>query len=99
MTKDIFQLKNVHNMTLQWCSGLIFGLVMCCFACRNDTPIQLHHDPNYTHAYACSMDCEQGKTYEQPGDCPVCQMKLVQKEVRIKSTDTMRPNQPASQGQ
>ena len=69
-------------------SSLVFGLVLCFAACRNDPPNQLHHDPNYTHAYVCPMDCEKGKTYEQPGECPVCHMKLVQKEVRVKSPDS-----------
>ena len=27
--------------------------------------------------YACPMDCEDGKVYDLPGNCPVCKMKLV----------------------
>lgn len=27
-------------------------------------------------AYACPMDCEDGKTYTEPGTCPVCGMDL-----------------------
>jgi len=26
--------------------------------------------------YQCPMDCENGKTYDQPGTCPVCAMDL-----------------------
>ncbi len=26
--------------------------------------------------YSCSMHCEGDKTYNQPGDCPVCGMHL-----------------------
>ena len=26
--------------------------------------------------YACPMDCENGKTYAQKGDCPECGMAL-----------------------
>lgn len=26
--------------------------------------------------YQCPMKCEQEKTYEKPGTCPVCGMKL-----------------------
>ena len=26
--------------------------------------------------YQCPMDCEKGKTYEEPGSCPVCKMDL-----------------------
>ena len=29
-------------------------------------------------SYACPMDCEKGKTYEAPGQCPVCEMDLVE---------------------
>ena len=30
--------------------------------------------------YQCSMKCEDGKTYDQAGNCPVCNMKLVAEE-------------------
>ena len=30
-------------------------------------------------AYACPMDCENGKTYDQPGKCPKCEMDLEKK--------------------
>jgi len=26
--------------------------------------------------YQCPMDCEKGKTYNEPGKCPVCKMEL-----------------------
>lgn len=29
--------------------------------------------------YQCPMDCESGKTYDKPGQCPVCEMDLEQK--------------------
>ena len=28
--------------------------------------------------YQCPMDCEEGKTYEEPGSCPVCGMDLAE---------------------
>ena len=28
--------------------------------------------------YQCPMNCEGNKTYNQPGECPVCKMQLVQ---------------------
>lgn len=64
-------------------SSLLVGLALCFCACQNDPPSHLKHDPNYTHAYVCPMDCEKGKMYGQLGDCPVCHMKLKQKEVRM----------------
>ncbi|HNQ12855.1 MAG TPA: heavy metal-binding domain-containing protein [Bacteroidia bacterium] len=30
--------------------------------------------------YACPMDCEKGKQYEETGSCPVCKMELKQVE-------------------
>jgi hypothetical protein len=27
--------------------------------------------------YQCPMNCEGNKTYNQPGECPVCNMRLV----------------------
>jgi len=29
-------------------------------------------------AFRCPMKCEGEKTYDSPGNCPVCNMKLVQ---------------------
>ena len=41
-----------------------------------------------TGTYYCPMHCEGDKTYDQPGDCPVCGMDLVE-EISLKSkTDT-----------
>ena len=33
-------------------------------------------------AYQCPMDCENGKTYDKKGTCPICKMELkkVEKE-------------------
>lgn len=28
------------------------------------------------NVYQCPMDCEEGKTYEEKGSCPVCKMGL-----------------------
>ena len=35
-------------------------------------------DPNATVVYQCPMDCENGKTYDKPGKCPICEMDLEQ---------------------
>ncbi|WP_241558289.1 copper-transporting P-type ATPase [Mariniphaga sediminis] len=49
-----------------------------------------HHESGHHHnvergkkshgTYYCPMHCEGDKTYEQPGDCPVCGMHLVKEE-------------------
>ena len=33
--------------------------------------------------YQCPMDCEDGKSYSEPGTCPVCKMDLKAKKVDV----------------
>lgn len=33
-------------------------------------------DMAMNNVYQCPMDCEDGKTYEEEGKCPVCKMSL-----------------------
>ena len=58
--------------------GLVAILILASFGLYhfiwNKTETKIHH---HTHSYACPMHCEGGKTYEQPGSCPVCKMDLV----------------------
>ena len=35
------------------------------------------NDSNSGSTYYCPMKCEGEKVYDQPGNCPVCHMKLV----------------------
>ncbi|TDN95356.1 Cu2+-exporting ATPase [Salegentibacter sp. 24] len=45
--------------------------------------------------YYCPMHCEGDKTYEQPGDCPVCGMDLVEEaSLQPRSTDYTCPMHP-----
>ncbi|MBI1287578.1 MAG: hypothetical protein GC178_08350 [Flavobacteriales bacterium] len=44
---------------------------------NSDTTNQVQHAEA---KYQCPMDCEDGKTYEQPGKCPVCEMELTKVE-------------------
>jgi hypothetical protein len=54
----------------------------CLFSCKNDPKQPANTPPPNTVpsaqkvAYICPMDCEKGKTYDQPGQCPVCKMDL-----------------------
>ena len=56
-----------------------------------------HHNPEKkaekpnskgTGTFYCPMRCEGDKTYDQPGDCPVCGMDLVEEQNLSKSTET-----------
>ncbi|MGB5821192.1 MAG: heavy metal translocating P-type ATPase [Saonia sp.] len=38
--------------------------------------------------FYCPMHCEGDKTYDQPGDCPVCGMDLVKEQKLSKNSDT-----------
>ena len=39
--------------------------------------IELHQTAHSHPAYYCPMKCEGDKVYKLPGNCPVCNMKLV----------------------
>lgn len=38
---------------------------------------QSHEHSNKKEGYQCPMKCEGDKVYQEPGNCPVCNMKLV----------------------
>jgi len=38
------------------------------------------HGHEHAAMYNCPMNCEDGKTYDEPGTCPVCDMDLVEME-------------------
>lgn len=56
--------------------GLFFALISC--QCNKDNE-NLNPEKNAAaeDRYICPMNCENGKTYEQQGQCPVCGMDLV----------------------
>jgi predicted Zn-ribbon and HTH transcriptional regulator len=33
--------------------------------------------------HQCPMNCEKGKSYTEPGKCPICKMDLVEKKVDV----------------
>ena len=41
-----------------------------------------------TGTFYCPMHCEGEKTYDAPGDCPVCGMDLVEQQTTASNTDT-----------
>ena len=66
--------------------AVIFSLTVLFTACKDtkkeEMKIESHeghdHDSEVTASktYQCPMDCENGKTYEAEGPCPVCKMDL-----------------------
>jgi transcription initiation factor IIE alpha subunit len=60
---------------------IIPALVLFMFACgpKKDTETKENKQDSTqvsTAVYQCPMDCEKGKTYDKPGQCPVCGMDL-----------------------
>jgi len=59
---------------------LLAGILPLLMACNNDSGNATKADTTATashqHSYRCPMNCENGKTYEKPGKCPVCGMEL-----------------------
>ena len=54
-----------------------------------------HHSGSGSDKYYCPMRCEGDKTYDHPGDCPVCGMHLKKEEtIRSKSTVYTCPMHP-----
>ena len=51
------------------------------------------HHHNATGVYYCPMHCEGDKTYDKPGDCPVCGMDLVP-QIAINNTQFTCPMHP-----
>ena len=47
------------------------------------------HEGNGTGVFYCPMHCEGDKTYDKPGDCPVCGMDLVE-EVSMSSVSSTK---------
>jgi hypothetical protein len=53
-------------------------LFMCSCGPKKDATNETKQDSTHVAAavYQCPMDCEHGKTYDKPGQCPVCGMDL-----------------------
>lgn len=48
---------------------------------------KVHHHPSHGNGtFYCPMHCEGDKSYDQPGECPVCGMDLVE-EVRVATSN------------
>ncbi|WP_343707500.1 heavy metal translocating P-type ATPase [Flavobacterium sp.] len=58
---------------------------------KTDTKKVHHHSAN--GVYYCPMHCEGDKTYNKPGDCPVCGMDLVP-QVAVTATQFTCPMHP-----
>ena len=78
MTVENNKYKHMKKTFFILCSILFIGFT----ACKNDTT----KTSDETVLYECPMHCEGDKTYDQPGNCPVCKMDLKEVEVKEKSS-------------
>lgn len=60
---------------------LFLILASVCVACNSSKESRYTHSEEETvSGYICPMDCEDGKIYEEEGECPVCGMALDEPE-------------------
>lgn len=73
-------------------SIILFLLLVSVFSsCKNKHSEQGHENHTQDEGdYICPMRCEGEKTYPQPGNCPVCKMKLQLVEEEL--VQTVSPN-------
>jgi hypothetical protein len=64
---------------------VIFALGMTTTSCKKEKVEEKKQMA--TEVYQCPMDCEKGKTYSKPGNCPVCKMALKAKKPGEKAAD------------
>lgn len=57
---------------------ILFLFTSALMACDNNhtTESRYTHSEETEAGFICPMDCEDGKTYEEEGECPVCGMAL-----------------------
>ncbi|WP_341227392.1 heavy metal-binding domain-containing protein [uncultured Arcticibacterium sp.] len=58
-------------------SVLFLGLLGACSSESGDTEMSGSEELAHVH-YACPMECEADKVYEEAGKCPVCKMDLAE---------------------
>lgn len=75
----------------------IFSFVMLFTACKDTKKEEVKKENHEGHdhesedmaskTYQCPMDCENGKTYDAEGSCPVCKMDLKEKSANMEHAD------------
>jgi len=66
------KMKNLLFVSMLFLGGLAFT---ACASSETESTEQAQNQ-----IYYCPMDCEEGKTYNEEGSCPVCGMDLVLEE-------------------
>jgi hypothetical protein len=60
---------------------IMLSLIAASFlmSCNQKSETKNQDSTTVAATYQCPMDCEKGKTYDKPGKCSVCDMKLEKK--------------------
>ena len=67
----------MKKLIIPLCISAMFMAAACSNSTSTDKKVdQSTGDSTKNAVYQCPMDCEKGKTYDQPGKCPVCEMDL-----------------------
>lgn len=59
--------------------AIIFTMSLSVTSCKKENKEELKNEKT-SQVYQCPMDCEKGKSYTKPGNCPVCKMELKAKK-------------------
>ena len=62
--------------------AMIFAIGFTTTSCKSDKKKEEKKEMA-TAVYQCPMNCENGKSYTEPGKCPVCKMDLKEKKVSM----------------
>jgi len=57
----------------------VFAIAITTTSCKKGDKVE-SSKAVATEVYQCPMDCEKGKSYTEPGNCPVCKMALKAKK-------------------
>ena len=63
---------------------LAFTISVTLNSCKGEKKADPEKKEIATKLYQCPMDCEKGKSYTEPGKCPVCNMDLKEKSASDK---------------
>ncbi|MFD1293373.1 heavy metal-binding domain-containing protein [Lutibacter holmesii] len=78
----------------------IFSIAVMFTSCKEtkkeEVEIEIHEEHEHksedaiasSEVFKCPMDCEEGKSYEEAGACPVCKMDLKKQSVKLKHAES-----------
>ena len=68
---------------IRYIALLLFSVIA--YSCNSSSTTEEKNTEDNTTVvhYQCPMDCENGKTYDKPGKCAVCEMELIKGESKI----------------